>query len=81
MGTLLKTGLLLLGNVLKLLAKIVLTSLGLTAVSVTDAAIYKKKFQSDMRPSNLASRTALILSNEEMNYIMKIIRSLEKSAL
>ena len=33
-------------------------------------------------PSHLASRTtALIISNEEMNDIMKIIKSLEKSGL
>ena len=81
LGPLLKPVLPLIGNVLKPLAKIVLTYLGLTAASVTDAAIHKKKFQSGMRPSNLASRTALIISNEERNYIMKIIKSLEESGL
>ena len=43
LGPLLKTGLPLIGNVLKPLAKSVLIPLGLTAtVSATDAAIYKK---------------------------------------
>ena len=43
LGPLLKTGLLLIGNVLKPLAKSILTPLVLTAAtSATDAAIYKK---------------------------------------
>ena len=43
LGPLIKTGLPLIGNVLKPLAKSVLVSLGLTvAASVTDAAIEKK---------------------------------------
>ena len=66
---LLKTGLPLMKNVLKPLAKNVLISLGLTAAaSATDAAIHKKMFGS--------GNTKLIISNEEMNDIMKIIRSL-----
>ena len=32
-----------------------------------------------MCPSDLASRTTLIISNEEMSDIMKIIKSLEES--
>ena len=45
LGPFLKTGLPLVGNDLKALAKIVLISLGLTtAASATDAAIYKKMF-------------------------------------
>ena len=47
--------------------------LELTAASATDAAIQKKIFGSDM--------TALIISNEELNDIMKTIKSLEESCL
>ena len=64
---LLKTGLPLIQNVLKPLAKSVLIPLGLTAAtSATDAAIHNKMFGSGM--------TALIMSNEEMNDIMKIVK-------
>ena len=63
---LLKTGLPLIKNVIKPLAKIVLTPLGLTAAaSAADAGIHKKI---------LGSRnTALIISNEEINDIIKIV--------
>ena len=58
-------------NVLKTLAKRILIPLGLTAVASTiDAAIHKKVFGSDM--------TTLIISNEEMNDITKIVKSLKK---
>ena len=71
---LLKTGLPLMKNVLKLLAKSFLISLGLTAaVSATDAAIHKKLFGSHT--------TTLKISNEEMNDIMKRVNSLEESGL
>ena len=61
-------------NVLKTQAKNVLIPLGLTtAASATDAAIHKKMFGS--------GATTLIISNEEMNGIMKIIKSLKKSGL
>ena len=74
LGPLLKTGLPLIGNVLKPLPKIVLIPLGLTAVaSATDIAIHKKMFAS--------GNTTLIISNEEMNDIRKIIKSLEESGL
>ena len=64
----------LIGNVLKPLAKSVLISLGLiAAASATDAAIHKKMFGS--------RTTTLIISNEEMNDIMKIVKSLEESDL
>ena len=46
LGPLLKTGLSLMKNVLKLVAKSVLIPLGLTAASATDAAIHKKMFGS-----------------------------------
>ena len=66
LGPLLKTRLSLTGNVLKTLAKSVLIPLGLTAAaSATDAAIHNKMFGSGM--------TTLIISNEEMNDIMKIV--------
>ena len=57
-------------------------SLGLKAVaSATDPGIHKKMLGSDTQPSDLAKRTALIISNEELNDIMKIVKSLEGSAL
>ena len=60
-------------NVLKPLAKSVLIPLELTAASATDAAIHKKMFGSGM--------TTSMISNEEMNNIMKIVQSLEESGL
>ena len=64
----------LIGNALKPLAKSVLIPLGSTAaLSATDAAIHKKMFKSDF--------TTLIISNEEMNDIMNIVKSLEESRL
>ena len=63
-GPLLITEFPLIGNVLKPLDKSVLIPLGLTtAASATDAAIHKKMFISDF--------TTLIISNKEMNDIMK----------
>ena len=64
---LLKTGLPLIGNALKPLAKSVLIPLGLTAApSRTDADVHKRTFVSG-RPSELGSRTTtLIFSNEEI---------------
>ena len=71
---LLKIGLPLIGNVLKPLAKSVLISLRSTAAaSATDAAIHKKMFGSGM--------TTLIISNEEINDTIKMIKSLEESGL
>ena len=71
LGPLLKSGFPLIENVLKPLAKSVLIPLGLTAAaSATDAGIHKKIFESGM--------TTLIISNEEMNDIMKIVKSLEE---
>ena len=69
--------LLLIGNVLKLLAK-VLIPLGSAAASAADAAIHKKMFGSGTRPSDFAKQT---ISNEEMNDITKIVKSLEVSGL
>ena len=74
LGSLLKTELVLMKNVLKQLAKSVLIPLGLSAAaSPRDTAIQKKIFGSDM--------TTLIPSNEEVNDVMKIIDSLEESGL
>ena len=72
----------LIGNVIKPLAKSVSIPLGLTAAaSATDAAIHNKIFRSGARPLNLASRRTMIISNEEMQDIMKIVKSLGKSGL
>ena len=61
-------------NVLKPLAKSVIILLGLTAAaSATAAAIQRKTFGSCM--------TTLIISNKEMNEIMKIIKSLKNAGL
>ena len=61
-------------NVLKPLAKSVLMPLGSTAVvSSTDAAIHEKMFGS--------GNTPLIISNEEMKYIMEIVKLLKESGL
>ena len=61
LGPLLKTGLPLIGNALKPLAKNILIPLGLTtAASAIDAAIHKKMFGS--------GNTTFIISNEEMIY-------------
>ena len=67
---LLKTGLPLIKNIIRPLAKSALIPLGLTAAaSAADAGIYK---------SILRSRTTtLIISNEEMNDIMKTLQGLE----
>ena len=71
LGPLIKTGLPLIKNVIKPLAKIVLIPLGLTtAASAADAGIHKKI---------LGSGTTLIISNEEMNDVMKIVQALEDS--
>ena len=72
-------------NVLKPLAKSVLIHLELTAAAVaaavTEPAIHKKMFGSG-HPLDLAPlKTTLIVSNEEMNDIMKIIKSLRESTI
>ena len=68
-------------SVLMLLAKSVLLPYGLSAVmSATDADI--KVNHGLCRPSDLASRTtALIIWNEEMEDIMKIVNLLGESGL
>ena len=72
LGPLLKTGLPLIKNVIKPLAKSVLISLGLTATaSAAHAGIHKKILAS--------GNTTLIISNEEMNDFIKIVQALEDS--
>ena len=71
-GPLLKTGLPLIRNVIKPLAKSVLITSGLTAAaSAADAGIHQKILGS--------GNTTLLISNEEMNHIIKIVQALEDS--
>ena len=67
LGPLLETELPLIGNVLKPLTKSVLIPLAAAAAAI-DGAIHKKIFGSGNR--------TLIISNEEMNDIMKIVKYL-----
>ena len=74
LGPLLKTGLPSIGNVIKPLAKSISIPLGLTAAaSATDLAIHWRMFGSGF--------TTIIIYNEEMEYIMKIVKSLAESGL
>ena len=74
LGPLLKAGLTLMKNVIKALAKSVLIPLGLTATaSAADAGINKKTLG--------LGNTTLIISNDEIHDIIKIIKSLEDSGL
>ena len=74
LGALLKTRLPLIKNVINPLAKGVLITLGLTAAaSAADAGIHKKILGS--------GNTTLIISNDEMKDIIKIVKSLEDSGL
>ena len=75
LGSLLKTGLPLIKNVITPLAKSVLIPLGLTAAaSAADAGIHKKILGS-------GNTTALIISNKDMEDLIKIVKSLEDSGL
>ena len=75
LGPLLKTRLPLMKNVIKPLAKSVLVTLGLTtAASAADAGIHKK-----ILGSGHNNNMTLIISNDEMEDILKIVRSLEDS--
>ena len=76
LGPLLKTGLPLIKSVIKPLAKSVLVPLGLTAAaSAADAGIHKKILGSDH------NNITLIISNDEMDDILKIVKSLEDSGV
>ena len=77
LGLLLKTGLPLIKNVIKPLAKIVLIPLGLTvAASAADAGIHKK-----ILGSGHNNTTTLIILNDEIEDMIKIVKSLEDSCL
>ena len=75
LGPLLKTGLPLKSNVIKPLAKSVLIPLGLTAAAAAaaDAGIHKKILRSE--------NTTLTVSNNDMEDLIKIVKSLEDSGL
>ena len=71
LGPLLKTGLPLMKSVIKPLAKSVLIPLGLAAAAAADAGIHKKILGSGH------NNTTLIISNDEMDDILKTVKSLE----
>ena len=76
LGPLLKTGLPLIKSVIKPLAKSVLIPLGLTAAaSAADAGIHKKILESGH------NNTTLVISSDEMDDILKIVKSLENSGV
>ena len=80
LGPLLKTELPIMKRVIKRLAKNVLIPLGLTAAaSAADAGIHKKILGSGNHPSDSAlhKNTILIISNDEMKDIIRILNSLE----
>ena len=75
LGPLLKTGLPLMKSVIQPLAKSLLILLRLTAAaSAADAGIHKKILGS-------GHNTILIISNDKMEDILKIVKSLEDSGL
>ena len=75
LGSLLKTGLPLMKSVITPLAKSVLIPLALTAAaSAADAEIHKKILGS-------GNNTTLIISNNEIKDLIKIVKSLEDSGL
>ena len=75
LGPLLKTGLPLMKSVIIPLAKSVLIPLGLTAAALAaDAGIHKKILGS-------GNNTTLIISNKDMEDLIKIVKSLEDSVL
>ena len=78
LGPLLKTGLPLITNAIKPLAKSVLIPLGLTAAAAAaDAGKHKKILGSGHNNTT----TMLIISNNEIEDIIKIVKSLEESGL
>ena len=84
LGPLLKTGLPLMKNVIKTLAKSVLIPLGLTAAaSAADARIYKKILGSGKHSSDSPSHNTvgIIISNDKTKDIIRIVKSLEDSGL
>ena len=86
LGPLLKTGLPLIKKALKPLAKSVLIPLGLTVVAAADVGIHKKILGSSRGHSSSAlynhrSSPTLIILNNEIEDIIKIVKSLEDSGL
>ena len=81
LGPLLKTGLPLIKNVIKSLAKSVLIPLGLTAAA--DAGIHKKIWGPGRchSSSSASHNTTLIISNNIIEDIITIVKSLEDSGL
>ena len=76
LGPLLKTRLPLMKSVIKPLAKSVLIPLGLTAAAAAaDAGVHNKILGSGH------NNTTLIISNDEMDEILKIVKSLEDSGV
>ena len=73
LGSLIKTGLPLIKNVITPLAKNLLIPLGITAAAV-DAGIHKKILGS-------GRHTTLIISNKDMEDLIKVVKSLEDSGL
>ena len=85
LGPLLKTRIPLIKNLIKPVAKSVWIPLELTAAtSAADVGTHKKFLGSGHHPSSSASHnntTALIISNDEMRDIIKIVKYLEDSGL
>ena len=83
LGPLLKTGLPMIKNLITPLAKNVLNPLGLIAIaSAADAGIHSKILASDRHSSSASHSTAtLIISNKDMDDLIKIVKSLENSEL
>ena len=78
LGPILKTGLPLMKNMIKPLAKSVLIPLGLSAAaSPADVGIHKKSLNNNNNNNN----TILTISNDEMKKIVKIVESFEYSSL
>ena len=78
LGPLLRTGLLLMKSVIKPLARSVLVPIGLTAAAAAaaaDAGIHKKILGSGH------NNISLIISNDEIDGILKIVKSLEDSGI
>ena len=77
LGPLLRTGLPLMKSVIKPLDRSVLLPLGLTAAaSAADSRIHKKILGSGHK-----NNTALIISNDEMDNLLQIVKSLENSGV
>ena len=82
LAPLLETALPLIKNVIKPLAKSVLIPLGLTTVaSAADTGIHKKILGSGRYSSSALHNTTLIISNDEIEDIIKIVKFFEDSDL